>query len=917
MGTKWSLVVLAALLLLAVIVAGTWFGVYGEWLWFGEVGYSSVFLKTVFAKAGTGLAFGLLALNILGANTLLARSLAPRPERVVFRTPQGEVIEIPQLPRQYVNLLLLLGVFIISLFVGMGAASKWDTVLRFLHRSSFGVTDPLFESDIGYYVFALPLFIFLRNWLMGILVIAGLIAVMIYVYGGRIRLLGRSLFVSAPARRHLLVLFTFFFLLKAWGYRIGMYRLLYSPRGVAFGASYTDIYAQLVAYRVLLVLSLVTAATLLATLIIRNWRPALVSFGLLVLAAVVLGGIYPALLQKFVVEPNEAVKEESYLRYNIELTRLGYGLDAVEERTLDVRDDLRLEDLERNRGTVENIRLWDWRPLQSTYGQIQEIRLYYDFSDVDVDRYLIDGTYRQVMLSARELSQQQLPPEAQTWVNLHLKFTHGYGLCMSPVNRFTEEGLPELFIADIPPRSYVDLSVERPEIYYGEETTAYILQRTGTDEFDYPSGDENRYTMYEGEGGIAIDSFLRRLLFAWKFRDAKLLLTEYIIDGSRIAFRRDIMSRVRTIAPFLTYDSDPYLVLADGRLFWIIDAYTLTDAFPYSQPMRGGFNYIRNSVKIVVDAYHGRTTFYIADSTDPLVTTYAAIFPDLFAPLDEMPAALREHIRYPRNLFAVQAMIYNAYHMGDVRVFYNREDLWEVPREIYAGTEQQLEAYYTMMSLPGEEEVEFVLMLPFTPARKQNMIAWMCARSDAPNYGKLIVYKFPKERLIYGPMQIEARIDQDPVISQLITLWSQKGSEVIRGNLLVIPIDESILYVEPLYLQALQGRIPQLKRVIVAVGGHVAMEGSLEQALAAVFSRRTVEPGELVERAGIGFGAEEGPGAEPGVTGPRAGAAADELLRQAMESLRRAQSAAGRGDWEGFGRAMRDLEQTLEALERR
>jgi uncharacterized membrane protein (UPF0182 family) len=488
---------------------------------------------------------------------------------------------------------------------------------------------------------------------------------------------------------------------------------------------------------------------------------------------------------------------------------------------------------------------------------------------------------------------------------------------MSPVERFTEEGLPELFIGDIPPQSSVNLSVERPEIYYGETTTDYVLVKTSTEEFDYPSGDENRYTTYEGRGGVPIGSLPRRLLYAWEFRDAKILLTEYINSESRIIYNRDIISRVRLIAPFLTYDSDPYLVLAGGRLYWMIDAYTLSDAFPYSEPTRGGFNYIRNSVKVVVDAYHGHATFYMTDPNDPIIRTYASIFPDLFIPIDEMPAEIRGHIRYPRNLFSVQMMIYNAYHMGDVRVFYNREDLWEMPREIYAGSEQRLEAYYMIMSLPGEEGVEYVLMLPFTPSRRQNMIAWMCARSDAPNYGRLLLYKFPKEKLIYGPMQIEARIDQNPEISQLITLWSQKGSEVIRGNLLVIPIEESILFVEPLYIQALQGRLPQLKRVIVAMGGRVAMESSLESALASVFTRA---PGDVATGAadtGLGLEGPGGDAAIPGVTRPLSAATDAELVRRAVESLRRAETHAGDGNWEAFGRAMRELEGTLEALDAR
>jgi uncharacterized membrane protein (UPF0182 family) len=598
-------------------------------------------------------------------------------------------------------------------------------------------------------------------------------------------------------------------------------------------------------------------------------------------------------MQQFDVQPNELIKERPYIEYNIDLTRRAYGLDKIEEKDFGPVADLTSEALAEAESTIKNIRLWDYRPLRDTYAQIQEIRLYYEFVDVDVDRYDLDGDYRQVTLSAREMATEQL--QSRTWVNEHLQFTHGYGLVMSPVNAVTREGLPELLIRDLPPRTAPGLEITRPEIYYGESTNNYVFVNSTLEEFDYPSGDQNVFTTYEGTGGVLLDSSLKRAAFAYRFSDVSVLLSEYITSESRVMLYRNIHDRVRQVAPFLLFDADPYLVILDGRLFWLQDAYTATDMYPYSQPYGNRFNYIRNSVKLVTDAYNGDMTFYIVDTEDPIIQAYAAIFPDLFASLEEMPEGLRVHVRYPEGLFIIQAQMNNTYHMQDPTVFYNKEDLWAVAHEMYAGNDQVMEPYYVIMSLE-EGRAEFILIQPFTPANKQNMVAWMAARSDGEHYGKLLLYKFPKQELIYGPLQIEARIDQEPAISGQLSLWHQRGSRVIRGNLLVIPIESSLLYVEPLYLQAETSQLPELKRVIVGSGEKVIMADTLTEALAGIVGAPVVtEEEEEVE----------------GVVGLQ------ELALSALEHYERAQEYLQEGDWAGYGAELeamrRDLEDLIEA----
>jgi uncharacterized membrane protein (UPF0182 family) len=555
--------------------------------------------------------------------------------------------------------------------------------------------------------------------------------------------------------------------------------------------------------------------------------------------------------------------------------------------------------LKRHESTINNIRLWDHRPLLATYAQLQEIRPYYKFVDVDNDRYTIDGTYRQVMLSARELSHQHL--QSRNWINEHMTFTHGHGVVFGPVNQVTSSGQPEFFIKDIPPVTTAALKITRPEIYFGELANEYVLVRTKSQELDYPAGDQNIYTTYQGRGGVSIGSFWRQILFSIHHATLRILLSQDLTAESRILYHRTVQERVKKIAPFVTFDRDAYLVIAQGgRLFWIIDGYTLSDRFPYSEPLRRqGTNYIRNSVKAVVDAYNGSVELYVSDPTDPLIQSFARIFPNLLKPLDSMPEDLRAHVRYPQDLFAIQAHVYSTFHVQDPQVFYNKEDLLSIPRQVSEGREQDMEPYYTIMRLPGEAKEEFVLLLPFTPNRRDNMRSWLAARSDAPHYGKLIALDFPKAKLIYGPKQIDARIDQDTVISQQITLWSQRGSQVIRGSLLAIPIEKSLIYVQPLYLAAEKGSLPELKRVIVAFGERIAMEETMEQSLQKIFGAKPArEPTQFASAPPPQIVKDDQP-----------------LARRALDHFQRSQEFLKQCNWAGYGEEMKKVESLLRDMQ--
>jgi uncharacterized membrane protein (UPF0182 family) len=927
--------VIAALVVLGALASSF----YTAWLWFQNLRFSSVFLTMEVSKALIGLATVLVFLLFVGINYYVARRYVKKTHPVIVK---GDGSSLEGLPISDKAVGWTMGAFIIivALMIYSAASAKWSMILLYFHPTSFGTSDPIFGRDVAFYVFSLPFYLFLKNWLMGFVVVSGVVASLVYGMGKLINIetktirtqdqlmqLPSKLRINSPARKHLSVLGMIIVALLIWGYWLKAYLLMYATGGPAFGASYTDIHVQLTAYRIMMVVLGAFAVFLAVNMFRQRRRVLLVGLVVTLGIMVVAGSIIPSLVQKIVVKPNELNVERPYIAYNIENTRRAYNLDRIQEKDFIIDENLTTADIRKNRSTIENIRIWDERPLKETYNQLQSIRLYYDFSGVDVDRYYIDGQYRQVILSAREISVDQLSPQARTWVNRHLVYTHGYGLALNPVNQVTQEGLPNLLIKDLPPVTR-GIEVKRPEIYYGEQTKNYAIVRTKEKEFDYPKGDSNVYATYEGDGGVLIDSFLRRLLFAINFWNTDIFFTGYLTPQSRIMFDRSIATRVKKIAPFLQFDGDPYLVIADGQLFWMVDAYTTTSMYPYSSRMSEKFgleiNYIRNSVKVVVNAYTGKADFYIIDEADPIIQSFKKIFPDLFRPIDEMPESLKSHIRYPRDLFDIQAAMYRSYHMQDVQVFYNQEDLWEIPNELYGDTQQEMVPYYIIIKPPGEKREEFLLMLPFTPSKKANMIAWLAARSDMPNYGDLLVYKLPKDKLVFGPMQVEARVDQQTEISRELTLWGQKGSRVIRGNLMAIPIEKSFLYVEPVYLQASQESepevqapgsimarpspgqparptrsiaLPELKRVIVAYGDEVVMREDLASALAAIFEgverfKETV-PGQAAAERSI-----------------------QDLIVSALDQYKTAQERLKAGDWAGYGQALAKMEKILEELAR-
>ena len=888
--TKVTLILAGVLALYILINVSK--GVYTEWLWFNTLGYGSIYVTILKTKVLVFLSAAIIFCILFLGNLVLATRLAPKAKAHFW--PWAIVRQLQQISK----LSVITGTALLSLIFGLVAQGNWQVVLRFLNGQPFGIADPVFHREVGFYVFSLPFLHLLQGWLLSALIITLLGSAGIYLLSYTVQRLRFDL--ARPVLAHIGGLVIVILGLFAWGYWLGIWELVFSERGVVFGASYADMHAKLPAQWILLAVVLVCMGILVFSILRRNFRLPLYGIGGWIVAAIIIGGVFPGLVQRFQVQPNELARERPYIEYNIQFTREAFALDRVEEQSFPAEKAPSPQDIAQNEVTINNIRLWDHRPLKDTYNQIQSFRLYYDFHDVDVDRYIIDGEYRQVMLSAREMSAEKLAGQAQTWVNRRLQFTHGYGITLSPVNQVTAEGLPMLLVKDIPPVG--DFNIELPQIYFGEKTNDYVIVNTKTEEFDYPMGDENVYGYYQGKAGVSIGSFIRRLVYAWQFGDINILISGELTTESRVLYYRNIRERVNHLAPFLKLDSDPYLVVMDGKLFWIQDAYTITDRYPYSEPLRGGLNYIRNSVKAVIDAYDGSVTFYITDPDDALIKTYQAIFPKLFVPAGQMPESLRVHLRYPEDMFNVQASVYQSYHMRDARVFYNKEDLWAVPREIYFGTEQAMEPYYIIMRLPDEEKEEFLLILPFTPVNKNNTIGWLAARCDGENYGKLLAYLFPKERLVYGPSQIENRISQDTVITEQLALWGRGGSRVIRGNLLLIPLGKSNLYVEPVFLQAEAGGLPQLKRVIVAAGEQIAMEPTLEGSIAAIF--------------GI-----EAPPTEP-VVKPPAPAPPEEavapeianLVEEAQQHYNKAQQYLKAGDWAGYGSELDALRAVLDRL---
>jgi uncharacterized membrane protein (UPF0182 family) len=873
---------------------------YTDWLWFQEVGYTAVFTTRLTLSGWLFLGLGAAVFVFLFVNLSVAARTAP-PD-VLWELEDQLGLPGRAILEPLVRRLLLPVIAVLSFFAGARATGSWATVLEYVNRVPFGHGDPLFARDLSFYFFVLPLWRLLYGW--GTALVAGTLVLVaaVYVLQRSLVLTARGPRLAAGARTHLLGLAALLLALRGVGFWLDRFDLLFSPRGLVFGASYSDVHASLPVLQWLIVLAVLCAAACVFQMFRPGWRFLVAGLVVLVVLWVAGLGIAPALLQSYRVKPNELVYERPYIEHNIKMTRQAYALDQVVEKDFAAEDNLTPAALERNNLTIKNVRLWDHRPLLTTYGKLQEIRTYYKFRDVDVDRYTVNGEYRQVMLSARELSYRDLP--SRGWINEHLTYTHGYGLVAGPVNRISQEGLPEFFVKDIPPVVTGLPKVTRPGIYYGEVGNEYVFVRTRSQELDYPSGDQNVYSRYEGRGGIPVNGLLRKAAFAARFGALTVLLSNDLGPESRVMIYRDIGARVQEAAPFLKFDRDPYLVVgADGRLVWMIDGYTTSDRYPYATPVRG-YNYIRNSVKATVDAFHGTVSYYIADPEDPVIRTYARAFPGLLKPLAEMPKDLQAHIRYPEDLFTVQARMYATYHMHEPQVFYNKEDLWVLPRLQQDGRDREMDPYFTVMRLPGEPREEFVLLSGFNPSGRDNMIALLVARMDPPHYGRIIAYAFPKQKLVFGPRNIQARINQDPVISQQISLWNQQGSRVITGHLLAIPIDQSLIYVQPLYLAAAeQGALPELRRVVVAYGNQIAMEPTLEASLARIFGARVrgdeTAPARPAERA-------------PAPAGP--GAAISAGVQRAWEVWQRGQEALRRGDWAAYGQEQKRLEETLRAL---
>jgi len=823
-------------ILLAVILIVIWAGVswcrtvYTDWLWFSSLGHEQVLLKVITTKIWLFL-LGALIFAVLAAPNLYA----------AFRfdagmKPQG-IQGLPANSLERAKKLLILfavgATVLAALFLAGRAASEWEMILRFLNGVAFNQTDPIFQKDFSFYVFTLPALGFVRSWLITVVVLIMIIVAGFHYISAMLR--GDRLALTGKIKAHLAILGAGLFVLIAVGHWLSRYELLFSPTGAVFGVGYTDDHVTLPVRTLLTVIALVSSGLLIASIYSKANRLILYSVGLWVALYLLAGNIVPGLVQRLIVEPSELARETPYLASNIKLTRQAYGLEHLQDRSHPALGELDAQIAAQNDGTIQNVRLWDEGPLLQIYNQIQFFRLYYDFVAVHTDRYRPDGQLRQVMLATRELAAEKLPEEAQRWVNRHLQFTHGYGVAMSPVTEVEADGRPTFLIQDVPPVGKIPL--KHPEIYYGLKSLDFMITRSGMQEFNYPGTDGPVYTHYEGKGGVVLTSFFRRLIYAWQFMDINILISGEINPDSLIQYRRTVQERFSTVTPFLMRDQEAYSVVADGRMFWIQDAYTVTDRFPYSTPFQRRFNYMRNSVKAVVDAYHGTLDYYVFDPADPLIRTYQAIFPGLFKSMDKLPAFLQQHIRYPLDLFNVQTEMLLQYHMQDPVVFYNKEDQWDIPVQMSFGETEALKPYYIVARLPGEEKEEFILIQPFTPNKRHNLVGWMAARNDGKAYGELVLFRFPTGRHVDGPNQVEARIDNDAVISEQFTLWGQVGSEVSRGILLVIPLGDYLLYAEPVFLKPETLDFPELRRIILADSRQIAMHRTLDDSIQALVGR--------------------------------------------------------------------------------
>ncbi|MBF8982271.1 UPF0182 family protein [Lutibacter sp. B2] len=883
-----------------------------DYKWFKEIGYNEVFLTKLMTQFKIGVpVFIIFIVCIYAYLMMLKRAYHKKIHTATVGMKEKRINQIAMLASAVVS-------FMASITV---SGNLWFDILTFFNTTKFDITDPIFNKDISFYMFKLPLIQEIYYLAIGFIIVLTIITMGFYLFMLTVRRPtlfevnneydeettnirnfhkkmdmqnGRQLLELAL--NQLVVLGVILLVILGLGYILKTYDLLYSTRGVAYGASYTDVKVTLWVYRLMIIMSLVSAVFLTVGARAKKIKVALIG-PVLMIAISIIGNFAAIGVQNFVVAPDEISKESKYLEHNIKYTKMAYGLNEIEEKKFPASQNLTREDIEKNKKTIKNIRINDYRPTKQFYNQRQGIRLYYQFHDVDIDRYNINGELTQVFLSGREMDSTKINEQ---WINKYLKYTHGYGVALSPVDAITSEGQPELWIKNIPPKSTIkDLTIDYPQIYFGEMTNNYVITNTKEKEFDYPSGDKNAETIYEGSAGINLGG-LNKVLFAIKEKSLKMLLSGNIDADSKILIYRNIKERVEKIAPFIYYDKDPYLVIDDGKLYWMLDGYTVSENYPYARPYgEGKVNYIRNSVKVVIDAYNGDTKYYLSDMKDPVIQTMAKIFPQLFTSVDKMPEGIKEHVRYPQTLFDIQANVYKVYHMTNTDVFYQQEDLWDIANEIYESEKQVMESNYFVMKLPGEEKEEFLLSIPYTPKNKPNMTALLMARNDGDEYGKLIIYKLPKQKNIYGPMQIESKIDQDTTISKEFSLWGQKGSSYIRGNLLTIPIENSLLYIEPIYLKAdNENSLPEVKRVIVAYGDRIAYEETLEKALDALFGKEIKPEQEIPQVPDL---------EEQDIKS---------IIVNANEVFNKAQQAQKEGKWAEYGQQIEKLKSLLQKLKK-
>lgn len=927
-GLSFVVMVIVVILVLLIGCAGF----LTNWMWFDSLGYEKVFWTKFLSQLEIGVPVFLAAM-------LLVRIYLKSLKKHYFIEIESH--EIPDEKR--LNKISWGMSVVFGLLVGLTAgAGTWMDFRQFANATSFGLKDPIFHLDISFYVFKLSFLTKANNIVLGIVV--GVVIITLLYYGILMMVRTPDMFEREPeepedpetsgenaipftrknrkkpsekrtldlnnsnmsqllhiASGKLTLLGIVFYVMVAMDFLMRQFDLLHVHTGAVYGAGFTDVNVKLWVYRLIMVLSIVGAVTLCHHMH-RKEPKKLVRIPIAIVAVGLLGGVVSFAVQNLLVSPDEINKESKYLERNISFTRHAYGLDNIKVEEFPAEQNLNRQAIRDNSQTITNIRINDYEPVQDFYNQTQSIRQYYDFNDVDIDRYNINGEQTQTYLAAREINESKI---SSTWINRHLKYTHGYGAAVSRVDAVTASGQPDIIVKNIPPESEAkDIEITRPEIYFGELTNDYVIVNTDEQEFDYPNGNENSYSMYKGKAGIKLN-LLNRILFSVREGSMKLLVSSNVNSDSRIIINRNIKDRVEKLMPYLSYEKDPYMTVVNGKLYWIVDAYTTSSYYPYSEPYSGevgSTNYIRNSVKVVVDAYNGDTTFYVVDQDDPVARTYQKIYPTLFKDGKDMPEGIRKHIRYPNSLLKIQAGVYTKYHMDQVKVFYQDEDLWDIAHQIYGTEEKEMDPSYFIFELPDEKKAEFINMIPFTPKSKQNMTAIMMARNDGNRYGQLLVYKFPKNKTVYGPMQIEAQIDQNTEISKEFSLWNSSGSKYRRGDLFVIPINNSIMYVEPVYLEASNQAIPEMKRVIVAYGDKIAYESTLEDALADLFGED--------ENSGQSQSASASSGKNnSGKSNTK------ELIQKANEAYENAVNAQKSGNWKKYGDYLDELEKYLNQLE--